>query len=75
MSKDLVRRWRRVAREWEAVAARHNAIEGDVPAGGHKFPEGAVRASAYARILNECADSLERSIAIATRKAVTRGRA
>jgi hypothetical protein len=60
MSIHLVRRWRRTARDWNDVAERAVANE--------KPPAECERAFAYARILRECAESLERSLIIAARK-------
>lgn len=66
VSRGLVRRWRRSAREWAAVAEHFFTRERQTVA---PVSLEVVRAEAYTRILNECAASLERSLAIAARKA------
>lgn len=55
MSRTLVTKWRRAAAEWKQVAERCKRF---------RDAEGALRGAAYARILTECAGSLERSMAI-----------
>lgn len=64
MSKHLVQRWRRIARQWNDVAnayrERHHPLTRDVPE--------LIRAEAHARAFTECADSLERSLVIAAGK-------
>lgn len=62
MSKHLVKHWRRIARQWSDCAHR----ETEKPRGDGGLV--AEREFAYARIFNECADSLERSLAIQARK-------
>ncbi|MEY4548956.1 MAG: hypothetical protein RL685_5151 [Pseudomonadota bacterium] len=62
MSAGLVRRWRRVARQWRDCAnARLDAPRAD---GGLA----AERELAYAIVFTECADSLEWSLKIQARK-------
>lgn len=53
MSADLVRRWRRLARESEETAAR--VERGELGGTPHNL-------RGYAEALNRCADSLERSL-------------
>jgi hypothetical protein len=62
MSRNLVRRWRRVARQWGTVAQAR--LERELITLSHET----IRAEAYARVFNECADSLERSLVIAAGK-------
>lgn len=61
MSADLVRRWRRLAREWRGAGA-------SLALRGASVVE---KTDCYARadVFRDCADSLERSLAIAKRKA------
>lgn len=63
MSARLVKHWRRIARQWSECA--HSEMEKPRGDGGLT----AEREFAYARIFNECADSLERSLATQARKA------
>lgn len=66
MSAGLVKRWRRVSRAWdEVVAAAALAPEPPSP----ERALGLEREKGYAEALRDCADSLERSLAIAARKA------
>ena len=60
MSADLVKRWRRVAKKWRDCGNDGLERQRDGIAVEREF--------AYARIFEECADSLERSLAIQARK-------